>query len=63
MLTPRQAAEWSDAAMYIAKRSTGHLPPLLQEAVWNEIQNYPEEWEDEVRLAKYTLARERRGEV
>ena len=62
MLTPEQAREWQDAALWQAKRGhTGQagepLPPLMSAPVVEEIANYPDEWQKEVRSAAYFLVR------
>ncbi len=57
-MTPSEANEWTSAAMYCAKRGT--LPAMLSAAVMQEILDYPEAWESELRTARYALAMESR---
>jgi hypothetical protein len=61
MLTAEQAGEWQSAAMWCAQRGLNGkdgepLPAMLSAAVYQEIYEYPEEFQADVRTAKYALA-------
>ena len=55
MLTVFESQEWQSAAQYYAR--CGRLPNLLSHAVASEIAEHPDDWEREVRVAKYADAR------
>jgi len=53
-LTASESQEWMSAAMYFAR--AGRLPDLLSAQVALEIERYPDEWAEDVSLARYARA-------